>query len=72
MHILPRQATDFEGDNDAMYPALEANEAEMRGEMEERKGRLEVPKDEDRRARSDAEMSAEAKWLAGVLVEHSR
>ena len=73
IHILPRhEAGPYSDNKDDLYPALEANEEGLKGDLEnkergERTGdgaRFEVPKDEDRRPRSLAEMEKEAEWLS--------
>ncbi len=33
VHILPRSRTDFDGVNDRVYPALEENEAGLKGDL---------------------------------------
>ncbi len=66
MHIIPRNITDFDGNNDEVYPRLEDNERALAGELQrsERSAGMRIPKDEDRRPRSEEEMEAEAQWLA--------
>lgn len=52
-----------------MYPALEANEAALEGEMKQEKAKaaFKAPKDEERRPRGADEMAKEAEWLAGYF-----
>lgn len=85
VHLIPRKATDFGGNNDMIYPALETHEQGLGGLLNEaahgdtdtaEKGRrrttgLVVPKDEDRVPRSDEEMYAEAQWLASFFAPSS-
>ena len=71
IHLLPRRTTDFGGQNDDVYPALEKNEHELDDNMAKstaRKGTersvMMVPKDEDRQCRTDDDMAEEAERLA--------
>lgn len=77
IHILPRRFTDFEGENDAVYPALEAFSSDLpknlasdngttSGERRERVA-LKMDADEDRKPRSAEEMEKEAVWLSGFF-----
>ncbi|EJU02704.1 HIT-like protein [Dacryopinax primogenitus] len=73
VHILPRRFTDFGGRNDAVYPALETNEAGLPGQLgagagkaADEKGRLRMDNDE-REPRSMEEMEKEADWLRGLF-----
>jgi bis(5'-adenosyl)-triphosphatase len=76
IHILPRRTTDFEGRNDDVYPALEKNEHQLdeafstleKREQGERKV-MTIPKDEDRKVRTEEDMETEAKWLAKFFKE---
>lgn len=71
VHVIPRYPADFGGDKDAMYPALESNEAGMGREMArdnaEDSRRFKAPRDEDRVARGEEAMTREASWLAGFM-----
>jgi len=69
VHLIPRKSTDFDGDNDRIYPALEDNEKELEGNLksEERGSEWRTPKDEDRKPRSMEEMEKEAGWLQGLF-----
>jgi bis(5'-adenosyl)-triphosphatase len=75
IHILPRQRTDFGGDNDKIYPAIEATERGLVSELEGKDGRpsegLKVPKDEDRKPRSLEVMEEEARWLSGLFEDQT-
>ncbi|KAJ9093067.1 hypothetical protein QFC21_006560 [Naganishia friedmannii] len=84
VHLIPRKATDFGGDNDMIYPALETHEQGLHGLLDEstrgggalaegkaRRTGLVVPQDEDRVPRSDEEMHAEAQWLASFFTPSS-
>jgi bis(5'-adenosyl)-triphosphatase len=71
IHILPRRTTDFEGRNDDVYPALEKNEHQLDEAFAivEKKAHGErkvmtIPKDEDRKVRTEEDMEKEAQWLA--------
>ncbi|WVQ79160.1 hypothetical protein IAT38_001256 [Cryptococcus sp. DSM 104549] len=75
IHIMPRHPTDYGGENDKIYPALEKAEGELHGDLaaNEREGwgsgraQWKEVKDEDRKARSLEEMEKEARWLAGFF-----
>lgn len=41
VHILPRSRTDFDGVNDRVYPALEDNEAGLKGDLADIQGEAE-------------------------------
>jgi bis(5'-adenosyl)-triphosphatase len=87
VHVLPRFSTDFNGKNDDIYPALEASEQGLAGDLAGQTGvdhgkgtgaglkrvgqGWDVPKDEDRRPRSMREMEEEARWLEGMLTDAS-
>ena len=70
VHLIPRKSTDFDGDNDRIYPALEENEKELEGNLksEERGSEWRTPKDEDRKPRSLEVMEKEAEWLRGLFT----
>jgi bis(5'-adenosyl)-triphosphatase len=71
---LPRRTTDFDGQNDGVYPALERNEHQLDGSLAEiahaaAPGEIErnvmmAPKDEDRQCRTADDMAQEAERLA--------
>jgi bis(5'-adenosyl)-triphosphatase len=73
---MPRKRTDFGGDNDKVYPALEKHEQHLasafKGEDQPQtlNGITEwrVPKDDDRKPRSGEEMEKEARWLMSLFV----
>lgn len=67
VHLIPRKVTDYEGDNDQIYPALEENEKELKRDMENERDAWRTPKDEDRKPRSMEEMEKEAGWLKGLI-----
>lgn len=77
VHLIPRLPTDFEGDNDRIYPALEQNEAELNfamvsgtsGTSGTSGSGWRVPKDEDRKPRGMDEMQAEAEWMAALFIQ---
>lgn len=73
VHIIPRRSTDYGGDNDQIYPALEENERGMKAGLQ---ARDEVKggstgwnglRDEDRKPRGMEEMEKEASWLKGLM-----
>lgn len=88
VHLIPRLRSDFGGEPDNVYPALEGAERELNADLVQygrvgedsasaagaveaaqrrRKNGWQVPKDEERRPRSAAEMEDEARWLATLL-----
>lgn len=76
VHIIPRLASDFGGETDNVYPALEKHEAELATDLRAASPEAEttavprvwdVPKDEERKPRSPEEMEKEAAWLASLL-----
>lgn len=78
VHLIPRRSTDFDGDNDRVYPAMETSEKGLKRDLQGREasggagqagggGGLNVPSDDERRPRSAEEMEKEAKWLAGFF-----
>lgn len=74
IHLLPRRTTDFGGQNDDVYPALERNEHELDESMERsakptssERSVMTVPKDEDRPCRTDDDMAREAERLASLF-----
>ena len=74
VHLIPRRSTDFGGQNDHVYPALEESEAGLQGDMERASGRGRpqntlASKSEDRQPRLEEEMRQEAEWLAGLFNE---
>jgi bis(5'-adenosyl)-triphosphatase len=65
--LLPRKDTDFDGNNDDVYPALEKNEHALDQDLastETERKVLKIPRDEDRKIRSAEEMETEALWLS--------
>lgn len=70
-HIIPRKSTDYEGDNDKIYPALETAEKQLRGDMvidsTQTDTAWNVPLDKDRQPRSLEEMEKEAIWLRSLF-----
>lgn len=67
VHILPRKWTDFEGNNDKVYPELERNEVELH-----KKQREEIKVDDEaREPRTPEEMETEANWLKTYFPEKS-
>lgn len=83
VHVIPRLKADFGGETDNVYPALEDSEWHLEGDLArhedhgvkvggieaaiKRKEGWQVPPDEERKPRSDAEMAKEAQWLQGLL-----
>ncbi|WVQ73837.1 hypothetical protein IAR50_003418 [Cryptococcus sp. DSM 104548] len=81
VHIMPRHPTDYNGDNDQVYPLLEKSEADLGNHLVQsqvpqidgpgtqqgkaREGRW--ASDEDRKPRTMEEMEKEAKWLANFF-----
>lgn len=72
---MPRRRTDFGGDNDSVYPALETHEHHLHGELRSKGSaqgsaveKWSVPSDEERKARSAEVMEEEARWLASHFV----
>ncbi|KAK4686063.1 bis(5'-adenosyl)-triphosphatase, partial [Tremellales sp. Uapishka_1] len=63
VHIMPRKPTDYGGENDRIYPLIEASEAGLRNEHLQ----LRIPKDEERVERDMEVMEREAQWLAGFF-----
>jgi bis(5'-adenosyl)-triphosphatase len=93
VHIIPRLRSDFGGEPDNVYPALEGAERELNADLvrhgsvsedstaaagaveaaveaarRRRENGWQVPKDEERKPRSDEEMADEARWLAGLMA----
>jgi bis(5'-adenosyl)-triphosphatase len=73
IHLIPRHPTDYGGDNDQIYPALEKSEQELKSELQSEqkpssKQEWQGVKDEDRKARTMEVMEDEAKWLAGLFA----
>ncbi|CDZ96360.1 Diadenosine polyphosphate hydrolase and related proteins of the histidine triad (HIT) family [Phaffia rhodozyma] len=80
VHVLPRKPTDFNGENDEVYPVLELAEdnllddhqslARSNGEDRPRKkaGSIKVDADENRPPRSLEDMEKEARWLEQLLA----
>ncbi|KAG9007808.1 hypothetical protein FRB94_001708 [Tulasnella sp. JGI-2019a] len=71
VHILPRKWVDFDGHNDRVYPALEANEEDLsKGlprleQQSEARQRAEIKVDDAaREPRSLEDMEKEASWLS--------
>lgn len=70
MHIIPRRFSDFGGDNDQVYPVLEASEDALYSDLSRRKAeKFKVDADEDRPPRTLEEMEKEARWLEEVMRE---
>ena len=72
VHLIPRKSTDYGGDVDQVYPALEENEKAMKGDMESERDEWKTAKDEDRKPRSMEEMEKEAEWLKGLFTAGSK
>jgi bis(5'-adenosyl)-triphosphatase len=72
VHLIPRKSTDYGGDNDQIYPALEENEKQMKGDMESKRDEWKTAKDEDRKPRSMEEMEKEAEWLKSLFTAGSK
>jgi bis(5'-adenosyl)-triphosphatase len=74
VHLIPRKSTDYGGDNDQIYPALEKNEEELNGDLRSSSegDEWKVAKDEDRKPRSMEEMEKEAEWLKGLFKDMHR
>ncbi|WWD16717.1 hypothetical protein CI109_101148 [Kwoniella shandongensis] len=83
IHLIPRHPTDYSGNNDEIYPALERSEAALNSDLKgagipqvsgngngngSADGGMKVPKDEDRRPRTIEEMEEEAEWLSGFFT----
>lgn len=75
VHLIPRQETDFDGDNDKIYPALEAHEQQLGSTLEASASSMKssgsewrIPKDDERKPRSMDEMESEAKWLQSLFT----
>jgi bis(5'-adenosyl)-triphosphatase len=82
VHIIPRTAADFGGNNDSVYSAVERHEAYLgslhavtdgndatlngHGAARHHTG-FRAPPDEERIPRTDEEMEKEALWLAGLF-----
>ncbi|EIW69071.1 hypothetical protein TREMEDRAFT_31446, partial [Tremella mesenterica DSM 1558] len=81
VHIIPRRPTDFKGDNDRIYPALETSELRLEHDLARAQQSTEtpdessstagwrIPKDEDRSPRTMEEMEREATRLAGLFTD---
>lgn len=72
VHLIPRHSTDFEGDNDQIYPALEKHESKLKEDFKASEAvgtAWRVPKDEDRRPRTAEVMEQEAKWMESLFDE---
>lgn len=69
VHVIPRHPTDYDGDNDRIYPALESHEKELRSHFDAgaKSSEWTVPKDEDRQPRSMEQMASEADWMRGLF-----
>ncbi|KAG8851234.1 hypothetical protein FRB96_009437 [Tulasnella sp. 330] len=74
VHILPRKWVDFDGQNDKVYPALEANEDDLSEGLHAQKQKLdgrqraEITVDNDaREPRTMEDMETEASWLSGLF-----
>jgi bis(5'-adenosyl)-triphosphatase len=69
VHLIPRKFTDYGGDNDQIYPALEENEHGLKDDLESKGSGWTGAKDEDRIPRGMKEMEDEAEWLKTLFVE---
>lgn len=71
VHLIPRFSTDFDGDNDQIYPALEKHEQELGEDFRAADAGTawRVPKDEDRRPRTAEVMEQEALWMKSLFDE---
>jgi len=81
IHIIPRRSSDFGGNNDSVYPAIEKHEGELEGHHERategRNGasgvptqsKWRIPPDDERKPRSAEEMAEEAQFLARLFSE---
>jgi bis(5'-adenosyl)-triphosphatase len=74
IHLLPRRTTDFNGQNDDVYPALERSEHQLDSNLAEvaqktgnERNVMKVPKDEDRKCRTAEDMAEEAERLATLF-----
>jgi bis(5'-adenosyl)-triphosphatase len=72
VHLIPRKSTDYGGDNDQIYSALEENEKGMKGDMDSKRDEWKNAKDEDREPRTMEEMENEAEWLKGLFTAGSK
>jgi bis(5'-adenosyl)-triphosphatase len=76
-HIIPRKKSDLDhvGGSDKIYEMMDGPEGDVGGHLQEqeskteRKHRVKVDADEDRKARSDEEMVKEAQWLAEEMAK---
>ncbi|KAG8964452.1 hypothetical protein FRC03_001768 [Tulasnella sp. 419] len=75
VHVLPRRFTDFGGQNDSVYPALEEGESRLVDELVESQSRnngqrslLKVD-NEERHPRSIEDMKKEASWLSQFFAQ---
>lgn len=75
VHILPRKYTDFNGQNDEVYPVLESSEDALQTDLERHEQsqrapeKIKVDADEDRPPRTLEEMEKEARWLESLFIE---
>jgi len=72
VHIIPRHAGDLK--EDEIYQLLESEDADLEKAFKQqedgnRKSRFPVTEEEERRPRSEEEMSAEAEWLRRKMEE---
>jgi bis(5'-adenosyl)-triphosphatase len=75
VHVIPRRFSDFDGNNDEVYPVLETAEEELHrdlvaannGKQQPKAEKFKVDADEDRPPRSLEEMEKEARWLEEVM-----
>ena len=72
VHVIPRQKADLDhkGGPDALYGMMESEEGDLGSHLRERSNRrsqLAAVDNEDRKPRSEAEMSEEAEMLAQEL-----
>ncbi|KAG9087170.1 hypothetical protein FRC07_012886, partial [Ceratobasidium sp. 392] len=72
VHILPRRFTDFDGNNDQVYPILEEAEGRLPAQLRAVTEKTKVPEpikvdDEGRTPRTVEEMEKEATWLQSLF-----
>ncbi|CAE7059062.1 unnamed protein product [Rhizoctonia solani] len=72
VHILPRRFTDFNGNNDQVYPILESAEARLPSQLKAATGEARVPEpikvdDEGRTPRTVEDMETEATRLRSLF-----
>ncbi|CUA67460.1 Bis(5'-nucleosyl)-tetraphosphatase[asymmetrical] [Rhizoctonia solani] len=72
IHVVPRRFTDFDGNNDQVYPILESAEAQLPSELKAVTGGVRVPEpikvdNEARTPRTAEDMETEAIRLRGLF-----